>query len=127
MLTMYSDIVLEHRTTFWNEGPDTCCLSSRTCPSVVNHLDVTSTLYSSFLKLFSSLLWELYWKLFGEILVKIPQCNFTDQVQSEELKETSFRSGSERAQPGQGTQRDWAGGLLQIRGLPGGLRKLGSC
>lgn len=37
-------------------------------------------------------------------MVKIPPCHFTDQVQSEELKETSFRSGSECAGPGQGTQ-----------------------
>lgn len=63
MLTVYSDVVLEHKTTFWNEGPDTCCHSNGTRPSVVNHFDMLSTPYSSFLKLFSSLLWELYQQL----------------------------------------------------------------
>lgn len=98
------------------QGPETCCLSSGTCPSVVNHLDVSSTLYSSFL--YFLLCCGKYWKLFREILVKIPQCHFTDQIQSEELKETSFRSRSERSQPGQGTQRDGVGGCCKYETFP---------
>jgi len=114
---VYSDIVLEHETRFWNEGPGTCCLSCGAWPSVVNYLDVSNTLYcSSFLKLFSSLLWELDWKLFREILVKIPQCRFTDQVQSEEL-EGNFLQLPDRAcsgRTGAPAGRDW-GAVANMR------------
>lgn len=56
----------------------------------------------SFLKLFPSLLRELHWKLFREVLVKVARCNFTDQVQSEELKETSFSPRSSSGSSGAG-------------------------
>lgn len=57
----------------------------------------------------------LHRKLFRETLVKVAQCHFRDQVQSEELKETSFIP--EPAQGSGGAGRGW--GTRGSRALPG--------
>lgn len=73
----------------------------------------------SHLKLFPSLLRVLHWELFRETLVKVAQCHFRDQVESEVLKETSFSARSQRARPAQGSSGAGRGCGGTNRALPG--------